>query len=181
MKYFSYMYRLLSMDKDVYKEIINSERAFLYCMFNVGILGLIYTLSSLSFIDRIVTTEESPEFNPVMIIFSGLSFTFLIHAGVVLFIWVFSRGIGGNRNLIAPYIHLGIASIAMWPVAPALSAFIAGINNTMLIIFLIISSLYASAVLFISAREASELSNLKMGIAAIFTFIYVACFMYLWI
>jgi len=169
------------MDKDVYKEIVNSEKAFLYCMINVGVLGLIYTLSSLSLINRIITTTQSPNFNPAMIIFSGLSFTFLIHAGVALFIWVFSRGIGGNRNLIAPYLHLGIASIAMWPVAPALSAFIAGINNTMLTIFIIISSLYASAVFFISAREASGLSNLKMGIAGLFTIIYVGCFMYLWI
>ena len=115
-----------------------------------------------------------------MILMVGASVAFLMHAGAALFIWVFCRGIGGNQFFSPVYMGMGAAAIAFWPVAPGLAAVQAGFMGPFLSVFTLAASLHAAAVVYITVREVTGLSHLKMSIASVVTIIYIGCFMYLW-
>ncbi len=183
MNYFLRMKRLLTLDGTVYEEIFNQNMALRYCVVNVLIAGLIYSVSSIQFSKMLLkdsNTLGQVGFNPIVVIMVGMSVAFLMHAGAALFIWVFCRGIGGCPQFMIPYLNLGIASIIIWPLAPAFSALSAGITEWPLYVYTAIVSVYALRVGYISVKCASGLSDKKMIIAAVATLIYVGCFLYLW-
>jgi hypothetical protein len=175
MNYFRNILRILQLDSTVYKELFAAKLALSYCIFSVAFLGLIYGISSLYFSKALLagTTPVAVSLNPALIIFVGISVAFLMQ--------VFCRGIGGNPQFLNPYINLGIAGIALWPLAPAVSAIQAGFSGILLYGYTVVASIYALAVCFVAVKEASNLSYVKMTIAVAATMIYIGCFLYLWL
>ncbi|MFZ7127968.1 MAG: hypothetical protein ACOWWM_17560 [Desulfobacterales bacterium] len=182
MRYFSDMARLLMLDGRVYDELLARDHSIRYCVFNIVVLGLIYGVSSLYFARRVLANSgmENMYFSPVMVLLIGVSTAFLMHGGAALFVWVFCRGIGGCPMFMPPYLNLGVASIALWPVAPALAAFQAGAAGVPLTIYGLVTAAYAAAAGYVAIHKASGLTQLKMAIAAVATLVYIACFLYLW-
>jgi len=180
MNYVKDMLRVLKLDKHVYREIAEREQTILYTMMNLLVFGLIYSLSSILF-SRFVNESGPVTFNPVMVMLVGVSLAFLVHSGASCFVWVFSRGIGGNPSFAASYLHLGTAWISVWFSAPAIALNQAGIRSAYLTVYLFISVVYGLTVLFIAVKEASGLSMLKMSIASFVSAVYLGCFLYLWV
>ena len=179
-----YMLRLLALNSSAVREIFKRGLALKYCSVNVLIFGLIYGFSAIYFSQPVLSSSGSQiagaTFNPLMILMVGASVAFLMHAGAALFIWVFCRGIGGNQFFSPVYMGMGVAAIAFWPVAPGLAAVQAGFMGLFLSVFTLAASLNAAAVIYITVREVTGLSHLKMSIASVVTIIYIGCFMYLW-
>jgi hypothetical protein len=104
-----------------------------------------------------------------------------MHAGGAMFLWVFSRGIGGNTAFLPVYFNLGISFIGLWPLAPVLAAVQAGIRGPAALLLLVITSLYALFVIMFGTKSASGLSMAKMSTAMTITIVFVTCFLYLWL
>ncbi len=182
MQYFNYMKRILRLEGRGFDEMMNSGLALRYCMVNVAVLGLIYGGSAIHFSKRLLVqgTVHTLTFNAVFILTAGVGLAFLVHGGAALFIWVFCRGAGGRRQFMPPYLNIGAASIALWPLAPALAAAQIIRPGVFLIAYLILFALYGSVVEYVGVHRASGLSSLKMTIVAVVTVIYIGCFLYLW-
>ncbi len=179
-----FMLRLLALDSATVRELFKKGLTLPYCSVNVLIFGLIYGLSAIYFSQPLLgrggSLAAGNGFNPLMIIMVGASVAFLMHAGAALFLWVFCRGIGGSPLFGPVYLGMGVAAIASWPVAPGLAAMQADCLGSSLALFTLAASLYSAAIVYVTIREVSGLSHLKMSIASIVTLIYIGCFMYLW-
>jgi hypothetical protein len=183
MNYFLHMLRILKLDASVYGDLASSQRPMRYCMMNVSMLGLLYGLASIQFAKLLLASQPEAvvAFNPLMILMVGVSIAFFMHAGLSLFVWVFCRGIGGNPQFMPTYLYIGMASIALWPLAPLVSALQAGGAGSALQLSATAATVYGAAVLFVAVKAASRLSSVKMSIAAVATVVYVGCFLYLWL
>ena len=128
MEYLRHMTRILKLDATVYGELAAGALPMRYCMINVTALGVIYGLASIQFAKQLLAAQPdaAAAFNPLMILMVGVSIAFFMHGGLGLFVWVFCRGIGGSPQFMPTYLNIGMAAIALWPLAPAVSAFQVG-------------------------------------------------------
>ena len=183
MNYIQHMLRILKLDPAVYRDLASSQLPLRYCMVNVTTLGLIYGLASIQFAKLLLARhpEAAAAFNPLMILMVGVSIAFFMHGGLSLFVWVFCRGIGGTPQFMPTYLYIGMAAIALWPLAPAVSALQAGAAAGPLLVFATLAALYGAAVIFVAVKAASRLSPVKMTLASFATVVYVGCFLYLWL
>ena len=182
MNYIRHMFRVLQLDTGVYKEFEGTNLPLRDCMIHVIALGLIYGLFTVHYAKAMLAqTDAAASFNPVMILLVGVSLAFIMHGGTALFVWVFCRGIGGCPQFVPPYLNIGIASIALWPLAPAVSRMQVGSAGPVVTGLCVFLALYGLFVIFAAVKAVSNLSNLKMTIAAVATVIYIGCFLYLWI
>ncbi|MCP3950706.1 MAG: hypothetical protein GY697_00575 [Desulfobacterales bacterium] len=178
-----HMLQLLALDSAAVRDLFKKGFALPYCSVNVFVFGLIYGLAAIYFSQPVLgqnSGQTAGTFNPLMIIMVGVSVAFLMHAGAALFLWVFCRGIGGSPFFAPVYMGMGAAAIAFWPLAPGLAALQANCLGLVLALFSMAAALYAAIVVYVTVREVSRLSHLKMSIACAVTLIYVGCFMYLW-
>jgi hypothetical protein len=175
------MRQVLAWRSGVYATIAAASRALRYCVVNVSLLGLVYGSSALYLSGAVVGNGGGPtQFNPPMILMAGMSVAFLMHGGAALFCWVFCRGIGGNPFFMPIYLNLGIAAMALLPLAPALAALQAGVRGGPLLVYTGVATLYAAGVLYTAMRQAAGLAHWKMALAAAAALIYIGCFLYLW-
>ena len=183
MNYLEHMMRILRLDGTVFTTLAPTRLPMRYCMINVTVLGLIYGVASIQFAKELLSRQPDAtvSFNPLMILMVGVSIAFFMHGGLSLFVWVFCRGMGGNVQFMAPYLYIGTAAIALWPLAPAVSALQTGASGALLTLYAAISAIYGASVLFVAVRAASGLSPVKMALAAVATVVYVGCFLYLWL
>lgn len=183
MDYLRHMTRILKLDATVYDALAGGGLPMRYCMINVTVLGVIYGLASTQFAKQLLAAkpDAAAAFNPLMILMVGISIAFFMHGGLSLFVWVFCRGIGGNPQFMPTYLYIGMAAIALWPLAPAVSAFQAGLSGGALSIYAAAAALYGAAVIFVAVKAASQLSPVKMTLAAVATVVYIGCFLYLWL
>ncbi len=183
MDYFPHMVRILRMDGTVFKTLAPTHLPLRYCMINLTVLGLIYGVASIQFAKLVLARqpEAAATFSPLLIMLVGISIAFFMHSGLALFVWVFSRGIGGNPQFMPVYLCIGMAAIGLWPLAPAASALQAGTYGAGLTVYTALATVYGSAVMVVAVKAASGLSWLKVSLAAAATTIYVGCFLYLWI
>jgi hypothetical protein len=183
MGYLRDLWRVLSLDGSVYTELHARNRALGVCVAHVALLGLVYGAASARFGRQVLAAGGDPTaaFNPLFIVLMGVSLAFLMHAGGALFIWVFCRGLGGCAVFMPPYLNLGIAAAAAWPLAPALAALQAGGAPPWLAAVVWLLAGYAALAAFVGVRAAARLTPLRMALAAVATLIYIACFLYLWV
>lgn len=184
MDYLQHMLRVLRFEEDVYREIITGEKLPLwYTAVNVGVFGLIYGLVALSFSDRLLEPGAAPLPTSLKttIVFMGISVAFLIHGGMALFAWVFCRGFGGSTLFLPVYLALGIAWIALWPLAPIMAAMQVQTPSTGIVLLLAAAAGLALGVVFRALKSASGLSQLRMLIVMAVVIIYIFSFMYLWV
>ena len=181
MTYLSAMLQLLTLRSEVYARIAGAGRTLRYCVVNVSLLGLLYGASAFYLSGFALEGAAGPvRVNPLMILMAGMSVAFLMHGGAALFFWVFSRGIGGNPLFMPIYLNLGIAALALFPLAPALAALQAGVRSGGVLVYTTVGTIYAAAVLYVAMRQAANLAHWKMALAVAAAVIYIGCFLYLW-
>lgn len=183
MSYVGHMGRVLTLDGGVYRALAATQLPIRYCMLNVTLLGLFYGAASIHFATRMLAAEgdAAATFNPVMLLLVGTSLAFVMHGGLALFVWVFCRALGGNPQFMPTYLFIGTAAIALWPLAPAVSAMQTGAAGAVLTTYAVLAAAYGALVLFVAVKAASGLSAIKMTLAAAATVVYVGCFLYLWL
>ncbi len=183
MTYFKHMQRVLKLDTGLYQQLSQTQAALRYCMINVAGVGMIYALSAIYFSRLLLNpgTTGPVSFKPLLVIMVGISLAFLMHAGASLFVWVFSRGIGGSRLFMPLYLNLGIAAIALWPLAPAICVMQSGANSAALFGYILLAGMGGLIVSLAAIRQASGLTPVKLAMAVIASLIYVGCFLYLWL
>ncbi len=185
MSYPAAMQDVLSFQEQVYERLFREQKSVRYCFVNVLLFGLLHAVFVLMFAKHVwsvsgVSVSPSVQ-TQIAIICSGVMIAFFMHAGAALFFWVFARGLGGRPFFLPLYLNLGVGFIALWPLAPVLSALQARIGGPVLLIILGLLSLYAAVVVFFGLKNASGLSTLRMSAAMVLTLVFVSCFLYLWI
>ncbi len=185
MNYASAMQSVLKFDESVYPAIMDEKKTARYCMINVMFFGIIHALFSLHFSGRLMAESQMIEGLPLIskavVILTGAAVAFLLHAGGAMFLWVFSRGIGGNTAFLPVYFNLGISFIGLWPLAPVMAAFQAGLGGAGLNLILGIAIVYGLAVILFGTKSASGLSLIKMLAAMFITIVGAASFLYIWL
>ena len=182
MNYFLSMSRLLQFDLTSFNALNLKSRQYL-CMVNVSILGLLYGLSA-SFFSHALLFEKGLDAGSVStlkIILAGLPVAFLMHAGAALFVWVFLKAAGGKANFVMAYFDMGVAAIALWPIAPIVAAIQTGIQPPWLLILGFCLAIYGFAVNLNVIKKTFKLSRQRMALATSVTIIYIGCFLYLWV
>ena len=176
------MKRLLRMDAGIYGELMKRNLTLRFSVINVAVLGLIYALASLHFSQQVLAQSgvSGGSYNSLLVIMVGISVAFLIHGAAALFIWVFCRALGGCVAFMPPYLNLGIAAIALWPLAPLVALQQAGPGDGVIRAITLAAAVYALAVGYQAIQASAGLSRYKMMLCAVATLFYVGCFLYLW-
>jgi hypothetical protein len=183
MLYFTDLKKILSWDDQVYQDLAKRNRLLHYSTLHVTLLGLLYGVTAVLLTQRLLSMRGvgAGSFNALFLIMMGVAVAFLMHGGAALFIWVFCRGIGGSSLFMPLYLNSGVAAAAAWPLAPVVVAMQAGFDNYLIYGLALMLAAYLFAVGFVAVRKASGLNKFKMSIAAVATFIYMGCFLYLWL
>lgn len=185
MNYFKHMLRVCRYDESVYKEVITNDKLSLwYTSINLSVLGIFYSVFSIYFSSYILENTHKSDLtlsSKLMVLMMGISLTFLLHGSLSLFVWAFTRGFGGSTLFMPIYLAAGMASVVLWPLAPALSAFKTGLAGSLTYIYMLFYTLYALGVFFHAVKSASGLPFTRMLIVTAVIIIYIGCFMYLWV
>lgn len=185
MNYASAVQAVLKLDETVYPAITAEKRTVRYCVINVLVFGILHAFFSLHFSEAVLIEGQNsgpvPIISQVLFIIIGAAVAFLMHAGGALFLWVFSRGIGGSTAFLPVYFNLGISFAGLWPLAPVLAALQSGAGGPAMYSILALTSAYALAVIFFGIKSASGLSTARMGAAMATAIVFITSFMYLWI
>ncbi len=184
MIYFSDLKRILAGDRQVYEDLVNRNQLLRYSTLHVSLLGLLYGITAVSLSRRLLAIQgvgPGGDYNALFLVMMGIAVAFLMHGGAALFVWVFCRGMGGSTLFIPIYMNSGAAAAAAWPLAPLVVALQAGYNNMLVYGLALFFSVYLFAIGFIAVRQAAGLNKLRMTVAAVATFIYMGCFLYLWL
>ena len=185
MNYASAIQSVLRLDETVYLAIASENRTARYCMISVAVFGFLHALSSLHFSNVVLTggqiTEPIPMVSQIVIIMIGMVVAFFMHAGGAMFLWIFTRGVGGDTAFLPLYFNLGISFAGLWPLAPILAGFQSGIRGSIMYGVLGLATVYGITVVYYGTKSASKLSAAKTMMAMTATIIFVVCFMYLWI
>lgn len=154
-----------------------------HCLLNVLIFGLIYGISAVFLSKPILAAAGQTIETATMIktVMAGASIAFLMHAGASLFFWVFFKAVGGGIPFNLLYFKIGQASISLWPLAPFLAALQSGIRHPVLTTALILFSGYGLMITYRQILAMSGLSRIKLGMAFVLAFVYITCFLYLWL
>lgn len=180
MTYFTAIKAIVQLEEAVYPELAISGKIARYAVINVMALGAIHALFSLYFSNMLLSPGVAFA-GKVLFIAAGIGVAFLVHAGAALFLWVFTRGAGGRVEFLPMYMNIGLALVALWPVAPFLSAVQSGIGGTGVYILLGASSFFGLMVLFTAAKSASQLSARRLAAAMAVCIVVIASMLYMWL
>lgn len=186
MGYIQHMIRILRFEEAVYREVITQNKlSLVYTAVNVAMFGLIYGFSATYFSRYLIEPGAVglplPFLLRLTLVLMGVSVAFLVHGGMTLFAWVFCRGFGGSILFMPVYLALGMAWIALWPLAPAIAALQVKISGLGVVLYLCAASAFALAVVFQALKSASGLTFVRMSVVITVVIIYIGCFMYLWV
>ncbi|MFH1985811.1 MAG: hypothetical protein ABIL58_28590 [Pseudomonadota bacterium] len=185
MYYWQVMRRVAARDGDVYGEMTEHRRIFVLFIVNLTVLGLIYGVASAGLsqvvLARLSAGSAGARFSPLAVTVVGVLAVYLLHGASALFVWVFCRGLGGRSRLTPYYLNMGVAGIALWPVAPAVACVQVGLGGAYLVAAVFMAGAWGAAVQYAAVQAASGLSHAKMTAAVIATLTYIGCFLYLWI
>jgi hypothetical protein len=178
------MLGVLSCRGGAFTELARRQMLFAAGIANLAVLGLLYGLTGAGVSHLVLARLDGgagAAFSPLAVTVVGLVAVFLIHGAAVLFLWVFCRGLGGRRQLAPHYLNMAAACIALWPAAPAVVLFQAGLGGVAALAVAALFGAWGGAVLMVAVRAASGLSPVKTAVAVTAALIYAGCFLYLWI
>lgn len=182
MAYVNDLNRVMRLDGRIYAEMMERGRSLRYSVINVAVLGLIYGFASLHFSSEVLARSGVADghINGVLVVMVGVSVAFLLQGATALFIWVFCRALGGCPHFMPPYLNLGIAAAALWPLAPLVAMIQVGASDTVIQVIALAMVAYGLAVGYVAVQAAASLSRPKMILCAVATVFYIGCFLYLW-
>jgi hypothetical protein len=185
MGYFDAMWHVLSIEGKIYREISTRGLTVPYATINVFILGVLYGLCSLYFLDREVFRDfpdpSSVLMAKVIIVGTGILVAFLLHLGAVFLFWTFCRAMGGEIRFIPTYFILGVAAAPLWLSVPGLTALHAGWRGPLVYLYVVFTGLYAFSSFFVAAKSTFGYSYKKMFIAMAMMLIFTVSFLMLWL
>lgn len=183
--YLSHMLRILSFEEEVYREVIVRDKlSLVYTAVNVAGFGALYGLSALYFSSVLVESGQTAPLTgrlQLTLFLMGISISFLIHGGVALLSWGFCRGFGGSTLFLPIYLALGMAWIALWPMAPVLAAFQVQKTGGLFYPLAALALAMAFGVVFRALKSASGLGFWRMCLVGVVILVYIGCFLYLWV
>ncbi len=173
MNYFNYMRKVLAFQPP---DSMGDRWSIWYCGLNVMLAGLGYAATVLLLSSKLASGAYV---NPWMILAAGIVTAYFVHAGAALMVWVFCKGVGGTQLFLPIYLNMGIAFIALWPMAPALAGM--QLSSSFAVLLLVaVTATYALVVMVASIAAVVDLSKFRLALAMSATLIYLGCFMYLW-
>ncbi len=150
--------RVLMLKEDVYSQIFREGKTLRYCFINLLIFGLLYGLFAMLFSGMFLSGEVPFQYK-IFFLVAGVGLVFLTHAGLALFLWVFTRAAAGGVQPFFPlYFNLGISMAAAWPLAPVLAAVQTGYGGIVLYSLLALILLYLLSSVYVSVKSTSGLS-----------------------
>ena len=162
MGFFATAKRILMLEEDVYSHIFREGQILRYCFANLLIFGLLYGLFAMLFSGMFFSGEVPFQYK-IFFLVAGVGLVFLTHAGLAIFLWVFTRAAAGGVQPFFPlYFNVGISMAAAWPLAPVLTAVQAGYGGIVLYALLALVSLYVLSSVFVSVKSTSGLSVLRV-------------------
>jgi len=185
MNYFNDMWHVLRIDEKIYKDISARGLSFRYSTINVFILGVLYGLFSLYFVNRelfrnfpdpasVLTAE-------VIIVGTGILVAFLLHLGAAFLFWTFCRAMRGEARFIPTYFILGVAIAPLWLAVPGLTALHAGLRGPMVYLYVAFTGIYAFSSFFVATKSVFGYSYKKMFIAMAMMLVFTIGFLGLWL
>jgi hypothetical protein len=154
--------RILMLEEEVYSRIYSEGKTLRYCFVNLLILGLLYGLLALLFSGLFVSGEVAVQYK-LLFLMVGVGMVYVIHVGISLFLWVFTKAAaGGVLSFFPLYFNVGISLAAAWPLALVLAAVQSGFGGMALYVLLALASLYALSSLFVSVKSTSGLSGTRV-------------------
>lgn len=162
MDFFAATKRILLLEEEVYSHIFREGKVLRFCFVNLLLFGLFYGLFAMLF-SGMLSSAEVPLQYLLFFLVAGVGFVFLAHAGLALFLWVFTRAAAGGVQPFFPlYFHVGISMAAAWPLAPVLAGVQAGYGGVALYALLALALLYALASVFVAVKSVTGLSVPRM-------------------
>lgn len=185
MNYFKDMWHVFRIDEKIYKDIHTRRLTVRYTMINVFILGILYGLFSLYFVDKELF-RDFPDPSSVLvaeaiIVGTGIAVAFLLHLGAAFLFWTFCRAMKGEIRFIPTYFILGVAIAPLWLAVPGLSALHAGWRTAPVFLYAGLTGLYAFASLFVAAKSVFGYSYKIMFIAMAMMLVFTVSFLLLWL
>lgn len=174
MSYPAAMIRLFRLDPSGVRQLPGNHLPWI-CICHVSLLGLIYG-STAAWISRDLLAGQGL----FKLSLAGIPVAFLMHAGAVLFIWVFLKALGGNAAFLTVYFTIGVAAISLWPLAPFLALLQVQSPGPVVLTAFILTGVYGLVVTAKTIQCAFDLSTIRMVIALSAAVIYIGCFIYLW-
>jgi hypothetical protein len=185
MNYFKAMLFVLKLDEKVYQEIASRGFSVRYSMINVLVLGILYGISSLFFIDP-ESLQDIGHPSGIMlvkfiVIITGILIAFLLHMGAAFLLWSFGRGVGGEGRFLSVYFNLGVAIVPLWFAVPGLAALQAGGRTPVVTTYAAVAGIYTLFSFFMATKSTLGLSYGKMFLAVAMMLVFIISFLYLWI
>jgi hypothetical protein len=185
MGYFDAMLHVLKIEEKIYQDISSLGLTVRYSMINVFILGVLYGLFSLSFLNpelfRDFPDPVSVLIAKVIVVAAGIVVAFLLHLGVAFLFWTFCRAMGGEIRFIPTYFMLGVAVAPLWLAVPGLTALHAGWHHPAIYVYSAVTGIYAFSAFFMAAKSTFGYSYRKMFIAMAMMLVFTVSFLALWL
>jgi hypothetical protein len=185
MGYFDAMWHVLRIEEKIYQDMSAKGLTVRYATINVFILGVLYGLFSLYFLDgevfRNFPDPSSVLIAKVIVVGTGILVAFLLHLGVAFLFWTFCRAMGGEIRFIPTYFILGVAVVPLWFAVPGLTALHAGWRGFMVYMYIAVTGLYAFSSFYMAAKSTFGYSYKKMFIAMAMMLVFTVSFLALWL
>lgn len=186
MNYFNAMWHVMRIDEEIYKDIsARGGLAFRYSAINVFILGILYGLFSLYFVDQeLFRTFPDPSsilMAKVIIVVTGILVAFILHLGAAFLFWTFCRAMRGEARFIPTYFILGVAIAPLWIAVPGLTALHAGRHDPLVYFYVAFTGIYAFSSFFVATKSIFGYSYKKMSIAMAMMLVFTVSFLGLWL
>ncbi len=185
MGYFDAMWHVLRIEEKIYRDINSRGLTVRYALINVFILGVLYGLFSLSFLNtelfRDFPNALSVLVAKVIVVGTGIIVAFLLHLGAAFLFWTFCRAMQGETRFIPTYFNLGVAVAPLWLAVPGLTALHAGWGGPVVYLYAAITGLYAFSSFFVATKSTFGYSYKKMFIAMAMMLVFTVSFLALWL
>ena len=185
MGYFDAMWHVLRIEEKIYKDISTRGLAVRYSTINVFILGVLYGLFSLSFLNTELFRDFPDSISvlvaKVIVVGTGILVAFLLHLGAAFLFWTFCRAMKGETRFIPTYFNLGVAVAPLWLAVPGLTALYAGWRDPAVYLYVVVTGIYAFSSFFVATKSTFGYSYKKMFIAMAMMLVFTVSFLMLWL
>lgn len=185
MGYFDTVWHVFRIEEKIYQDISSRGLTVRYSTISVFILGVLYGLFSLYFLDREAfrgfPDPSSVLMAKVIVVGTGVLVAFLLHLGAAFLFWTFCRAMGGEIRFIPTYFILGVAVAPLWFAVPGLTALHAGWRGPLVYLYAAVTGIYAFSSFFVAAKSTFGYSYKKMLIAMAMMLVFTISFLALWL